>query len=270
MHIANPKLQGRVIVHLVGCGGTGSQVLTSLARLNKALLALGHEHGLHVIVYDDDNVSMANVGRQLFYTADVGLNKALVLTTRVNAVFGTAWEAVPKRFEKSLLRHSAHLCNIVVGCVDTKASRAAIAEVCRAMSVEYWLDIGNGSSDGQVVLGEPLFHNRPDWHMRLPTVVELFPELLTDLEEDDDTPSCSLAEALEKQELFINAAAAVHAMELLWQLFRYGQIEHSVLFVNLKTGWVNPLPVDPAAWKRFGHKTKRKPPVSKPKVAAKP
>ena len=38
-----------VSVHIIGAGGTGSQVATNLARMDMALRALGHP-GLHVTV----------------------------------------------------------------------------------------------------------------------------------------------------------------------------------------------------------------------------
>lgn len=54
-----------VSVIVIGAGGTGSQVITSLARMDRALQALGHP-GLYVTVYDPDAVSESNIGRQLF------------------------------------------------------------------------------------------------------------------------------------------------------------------------------------------------------------
>ena len=57
--------QHPVTVNLIGAGGTGSQVLTCLARLDTALRGLGHP-GLFVTLYDPDTVTEANIGRQLF------------------------------------------------------------------------------------------------------------------------------------------------------------------------------------------------------------
>ena len=47
--------QHPVTVNLIGAGGTGSQVLTCLARLDVTLRALGHP-GLSVTLYDPDIV----------------------------------------------------------------------------------------------------------------------------------------------------------------------------------------------------------------------
>ena len=84
--------QHPVTVNLIGAGGTGSQVLTCLARLDVTLRALGHP-GLSVTLYDPDIVSGTNIGRQLFSDSDIGLNKAKCLITRVNNFFGNDWKA---------------------------------------------------------------------------------------------------------------------------------------------------------------------------------
>ena len=76
-----------VTVNVIGAGGTGSQVVTSLARMDTALRKLGHP-GLFVRVYDPDTVGESNIGRQLFSEADLGLNKAQCLVTRINRFFG--------------------------------------------------------------------------------------------------------------------------------------------------------------------------------------
>jgi len=69
----------------------------------------------------------------------------------------------------------------------------------------------------------------------------------------EEGPSCSLAEALTRQSLFINRTLVAHGMAMLWELLHAGSIDHHGVFVNLKTGRTNPLPVDPKAWERFGY-----------------
>ncbi|MDR1610196.1 MAG: ThiF family adenylyltransferase, partial [Candidatus Symbiothrix sp.] len=129
-----------VTIHLIGCGGTGSQVLTVLSRISHTLTALGHP-GLHVTTYDPDTVTEANLGRQLFSACDTGLNKAVILTTRINRFFSTGWEAVPDFYRNEP-------ANIIITCVDNVKSRMDIAEKMLSKPVEgydyskplYWLD----------------------------------------------------------------------------------------------------------------------------------
>lgn len=249
-HLHQNLLTRPVNVTLVGVGGNGSQMLTGLARLNHAITELGHP-GLVVTAYDDDQVSASNVGRQLFSRADIGLNKAIVLVHRVNVFFGTAWEACPQRFG-SMTHPGAH---ILISCVDSKAARSNIAAHIRHQidyqRPNYWMDLGNREADGQVVLGEPLSDRHTPTNIRLPTVVELFPEIADISTPEDNIPSCSLAEALARQELFINQAVATSALQLLWQLFRFAKIDWHGAFINLKTGNVRPLMVDPDGWGRI-------------------
>lgn len=94
------------------------------------------------------------------------------------------------------------------------------------------------------------------YEFRLPTVVELFPELAS-AGPEDDTPSCSLAQALERQHLFVNQAVVTPALQLLWQIFRVGRLTWHGAFVDLESGRTTPLPVDPKAWKRFGYEPRQ-------------
>src|SRR3984957_2125786 len=82
-----------VTVNLIGAGGTGSQVLSALARINHSLIALNHP-GIFVKVFDDDVITSANLGRQLFSASEAGMNKAVALINRINRFFGTNWKAI--------------------------------------------------------------------------------------------------------------------------------------------------------------------------------
>src|SRR5476651_1398517 len=89
-----------IVVNLIGAGGTGSQMLTALARMNHALIALNHP-GLFVRLFDNDKVEKANLGRQLFATAELKKYKAVALIERVNLFFGTNWKAIPTFYNKA-------------------------------------------------------------------------------------------------------------------------------------------------------------------------
>lgn len=257
-HVTHPEiLSHEVHIALVGLGGSGSQMLSGLARLNCAIRALNHP-GLYVTAYDPDTVSEANIGRQLFAPVDVGQNKASVLVTRMNSWFGTRWDAVPAAFDPESYRPSRSAVMIVISCVDSARARVGIGKRISRLHTTpaYWMDLGNREADGQVILGiPPVDENHEAYAHRLPTVLELFPELQTaeKLLDRDPGPSCSLAQALERQELFVNQSVVTPALQLLWLLFRYGRTSWCGAFVNLKTGRQTALPVDPAAWARFGH-----------------
>ncbi len=261
-HTRAPLLRNRVKVCLVGVGGNGSQALTALARLDRAIRALGHPGGLDCVAFDPDRVSEANVGRQLFYEADIGKYKCDVLVHRVNQAFGLAWRACPEPFDSA---REGSRCTLLIGCVDNAAARRALQVASQESDVVYWLDMGNRTSDGQVILGEAKRRYEKDWYCRLPTAPELYPSLLEAGAGDGDAgPSCGLAEALERQALFINQAVVTHAMQMLWQLFREGGLDYSAVFVDLARQQVRTLPVDREAWRRFGVRRPRRPPARHP------
>lgn len=235
-------LQHRVSIALAGCGGNGSQMLTGLARLNRALTALGHP-GLRVRAFDPDTVSEANMGRQLFGRFDVGSSKAIVLVNRLNAFFGLDWEAHYGRYD----RNDSYRPDILIVCVDSAKARHQISRL--PQTPQYVMDMGNRAADGQVIFGQP---DAPALkadatvragHVQLPSPYRLLPELVDVTAPEDDTPSCGLAEALERQELFVNQAVVTPALNILWDFFRRGELTWHGAFVNLRTGTTRPLKV---------------------------
>src|ERR1019366_2573478 len=161
-HRIHPELLEReVSVLMVGCGGTGSAVVAGLPYLHQSLVARGHPGGLHVTVVDSDTISPTNGVRQPFARSEIGLNKAIVLVNRLNLFWGLKWEAVPVHLKPGTFISRSYSgddlrAHIVMGCVDSRAARAVIATSISGFStVGYLLDIGNGASSGQFVLGEP-------------------------------------------------------------------------------------------------------------------
>lgn len=243
-------------LNLIGAGGTGSQVLTALARMNHALTELNHA-GLSVILWDDDVITEANLGRQLFAESELGLHKSVALINRVNRFFGTNWKSETRRFEKDNLGkiQNSMKSTIYISCVDSVQSRFDIAEILNELKVgsgyyrsqsKYWMDFGNSQYSGQVLLstiGNIIQPNSEKYKTveNLPFVTEEFGKILKLSEIEDDTPSCSLAEALEKQDLFINSMLAQMGSSLLWNLFRNGMTESRGFFLNLKNFQSQPI-----------------------------
>jgi hypothetical protein len=87
-------------------------------------------------------------------------------------------------------------------------------------------------------------------------VIDLYPDMGEG--KKDQGPSCSVGQALSRQDLFINQWVATCALELLWKCFRRGFITNHGAFVDLDTMNVRPLPVDPEMWRRMGWKYRKK------------
>lgn len=241
----------QVTIDLVGCGGTGSRLLPMLADLDLALKQLGHPGGLQIAVYDPDVVTTPSVGRTLFTASDIGQHKVSLAVERVNFVYGTHYHPFPHRYSYGAwnMARAGAMPDIVITCTDSLRSRVQIARemmVGGRMPPRYWIDCGNDADTGQVIMGEIDGHvgrNVPP----LRTVMDLFPDMEERAELEEEEPdSCTLAEALSFQGLNINRHLATWAAELLWRLFRDGGLDYHGVFLNTKTGRVNPLLIDPA------------------------
>jgi PRTRC genetic system ThiF family protein len=251
-YVINPT--NSLLITVVGAGGTGSQVITALSRMNHALQQLRHP-GLQVTVYDDKLVTAANLGRQLFAEPEIGLPKSVALINRMNRFFGTNWKAVPEKFDDSTATSSGFSGHIIISCTDSVPARFAIGKALANLPrndtgrdrLLYWMDFGNSRFTGQVVLSTVTEIPQPKSNKfkpvkKLPFVTEEFGQLLQS-QPADDTPSCSLGEALEKQDLFINSTLANLGMSLLWSMFREGMLPYRGFFLNLKDFKMQPIPV---------------------------
>ena len=198
---------------------------------------------------DGDTISPTNCLRQPFARCELGLHKAVVLVNRLNVFWGLDWKAVPANLgEHQRLEET----DIVIGCVDTRAARAAVqAATNNDSQTDYWLDVGNTADSGQFILGEPLNEVNRRSRTRLRTVAELYPAIVDPQLDDDGQPSCSAAESLERQEPFVNQTLAQHALALLGRLFRYGTVWYHGGFVSLVSGTCAPMRIELKTWKRI-------------------
>lgn len=214
IHVDNHKIK----VLIVGCGGNGSKLLQEISALNMNLVEMG-KLGLEIKVYDDDIVEKYNVGRQNFYTSDIGYNKAFVLASRINRSYGDNIEAFQERFNTSHIDKNM----IIISCVDNVKTRKQIDKVYKKKANFIWIDLGNDRNSGQVILS---FKDAKD--KSLPTCVDLFP----DMKDNPEEPSCSMRESLKRQSFTINKIIVNFAMKMISELLIDKQIGYSQLFYN--------------------------------------
>lgn len=235
----------QLTVTLIGAGGTGSQMLTSLARINISLQALGHP-GLWVKLIDDDLVTKANCGRQLFAETEIGLHKSVALIHRINRFFGTDWIGVTKHITARSSSEEIR-SNIVITCVDSVKARFDVSKLLKSNKQSfhnrdahrYWMDFGNDKDTGQVLLATTGTIKQPESKKynpcsHLPSITEEYKESLLATNENTQ-PSCSMVEALSKQDLFINTAICALGSSLLWSLLSEGMIFNRGFFLNLRS-----------------------------------
>ena len=239
-YLLNPRHP--VTVFVIGAGGTGSQVITNLARMSMALQALGHP-------------GQANIGRQLFSETELGLNKAVSLVTRINRFFGYAWTTEPQCFPTRNFSEDS-TANIIITCTDNIRSRLTLWKFLKKVRKEnfsdhsapiYWMDFGNSQTKGQVIIGtvrEKVLQPSSQEYIPMPKMNVITEEVdYAKIKEKESGPSCSLAEALEKQDLFINSTLAHIGCDILWKMFKEGKTLYRGAYVNLETLKVTAIPV---------------------------
>jgi len=247
-HILHSSLLAKKIhITVVGCGATGSSIAAGLPYLHQAMLALGHPYGLSVTFVDGDRISRVNCIRQPFSESEIGLYKATVLATRINLFWGLSWRGTPQFVDERWNDQT----DLVIGCVDSRKARSLIVRSPAYGNCHYWLDIGNNADSGQFVLGQPDNQHANNLVFRLPTVADLFPEIIDPrLDKRDHLPSCSAIDALQRQEPFINQTLAYQALAMLSRLFRHGRLSYHGGFLNLATGRMANLAVNRGALQR--------------------
>lgn len=251
-HITNPLfLENKITVLLAGCGGSGSFMLAELSHLHDLLTRLGHP-GLKVVAFDPGVVREGNLGRQKFRVADLGLNKAECLIHYQRQWNGfTEWEGHATALTAPLLGNrfppKRDTPTILITAVDLPSVRKEFGSTLKNYQHApcYWLDLGNDSDSGQVTLG------RLGRSCELPNTYDLF-KAQYDQMQDDNSKSCSTAEALAKQDFGVNGAAAHHGATLLWRLLRHGGLDHHGVFFNVAKGEVVPMEINPSLWATYG------------------
>lgn len=229
-----------ITVLLVGAGGTGSEMLQRLGRINHTLTTV-YNKMLTVIVVDNDVVTASNVGRQLLSKADIGRYKADVLIERTNRFYGTGWLSYTEKLAPDSF--GSRLPNIIISCVDNIEARRVIAKRLSysqiGMPKEYknyiWIDTGNDFNTGNVIISAC----NDEGERVTPSMFQIFKKI----KDNKAVPSCSLAEAIRSQHMFINTFVADVAASMLWDILTKSYIDYSGAFINLENYRISKIPV---------------------------
>ena len=259
--LARQSEYGSVVIMLVGCGGTGSFMAMHIGRLLRALNDAGKK--TRAVFVDHDLVETQNIGRQLFCDAELGANKASALALRYGTAWGLDIVAVPERFTAKTVPtwcpDTREDLLVMVGCVDNAAARRELNKAlkrnehghergCRCAPSIWWLDCGNHSDTGQVVLGSTLTKLDPKTTFPSKTICQALPspalqhpELLK--ARPEETPakkkmSCAELTAANLQSLNINNRVAAEAGDMLTRLLMTRDLKRFKCDINLVAGSV--------------------------------
>jgi len=234
----------RLRLILVGCGGTGSWLAPSIARIARLHRDQGRE--VEVTFFDHDGVEPKNIPRQHFCEAELGRNKATSLAARYSAAWGVEIAAVPKRFKASAVELDNDALTILVGCVDNAAARQEIAKRLAWLGPPvWWLDCGNDESSGQVIAGSAVeatelvggFTPSCKICKALPAPSLVAPDLLEPRPEELSTSkmSCAEIQMANAQSLAVNQMVAAIATDYLLGLVN-GGLRRFATFFDLLSG----------------------------------
>ncbi len=209
-------------LYLVGAGGTGSALADALARL----LFHARQKGMHInlTIIDPDIISEVNLGRQRFCQAEVGYEKSLSLSLRLNAAFGLDIRAIPAPFQPEMVlptgTHAYHFNNnttkkLIIGAVDNPEARQSLAQTVEVGHGNvWWLDAGNAYENGNVYLGnaverQHLSVDEALWVCNgLPSPAIQDPALLQPNPALPDDISCAVRTLRDEQALMVNTFIA--------------------------------------------------------------
>ena len=253
------RYEREATIVLVGCGGTGGFLAEAVCRL-----LLGRPAQLFLV--DPDRVEPHNVARQAFDRIDVGRFKAQVLAERLARRFGReiGYSVLPYDLERhaQVFAGTPSRLNLLVGCVDNAAARRAIAATLDDRPWQYgyaqsarsawWLDCGNGSNSGQVLLGNA---TRPEGLRgaflstscvcrALPAPSLQRPDLLEAPPERQPAPDCAAAVASGDQGPTINQVVAAIAAGYIEKLLA-GTCFWMASYFDLDDGTLRCMPADP-------------------------
>lgn len=251
---------------LIGCGGTGSFLAGSIARLMLELVGTGRK--ATAVFVDPDTVEDANVPRQNFCAAEIGLNKAKVLAARYGLTYGINIQAIASPLCANLISYEYQKLTVLIGCVDNAPPRYELNKCLdknptHAAPIIWWLDCGNHAAAGQVVLGSTCdpdalnnTFNTPNFCIHLPSPAWQHPELLQPRPEEltDNRLSCAELTRLNHQSLFINQRVAAEASDYLLRLTLSHSLKRFATYFDTSAGSSRSFYICPASLKKFKHK----------------
>lgn len=134
---------------VVGVGGTGSLVARDIPKLI-------YNNENEMILIDGDAVEKKNMVRQSYQTHDIGENKAIALSRKINTFYGCICEAYDKYITKdeiiAILDKYSNFVPVLIGCVDNDKTRALLEETFDQLNQCIYIDSANSEHEGNVYI----------------------------------------------------------------------------------------------------------------------
>lgn len=146
-------MQTQYVFIIVGVGGTGSLLARDLPKL---LIGTSHK----ILLVDGDIVEKKNMERQSYQEQDIGENKAVALSSKINTFYSANCEAMNCYLTKNEI---LEYCDknymytpVIIGCVDNDATRKILEHTFNNLDWCYYLDSANGEFEGNIYISYKL------------------------------------------------------------------------------------------------------------------
>lgn len=234
----------RINILLVGCGGTGSQLIPFLMQLcNNVSNRINS-----ITLIDGDDFENKNILNQRCLPDEVGENKAEALCERYSYIYDklniTYYSEYIKslddllklsRYSKYSNKNNTSSINILISCVDRNSSRKIFHEYFKLSKNEgynlVYIDAGNGDKErvGQVITGYTCnkeVYSRP--------VASYFPEILEDKEDLNEliNENCTQVISQNPQNIATNVMSATIIFSIVTNIISFGKIEKGVVYFD--------------------------------------
>ena len=133
---------------VVGVGGTGSLLARDIPKL---ILNTYHQ----LVLVDGDSVEKKNMDRQSYQEHDIGENKAIALSRKINTFYGNICEAVDKYVTDQeiaviLSEKYPEYTPVLIGCVDNDKTRMILEKTFSNLKECVYIDSANSEYEGNV------------------------------------------------------------------------------------------------------------------------
>lgn len=258
---------------LVGCGGTGSWLAPSVARIARVIQEQGKTANVWFV--DPDEVEEKNIPRQNFCQAELGQNKAVTLAGRLSAAWGIDIRVSRERFNPSKIGSGSWVTydsvTVLIGCVDNAAGRKELAKALERNRADsphrtWWLDCGNTEHSGQVLFGSSVQSRQLEGAMvsskicrALPAPSLVAPDLLVARLEESrrDKRSCAEIQLASAQSLAVNQMVASIATDYLLRIV-FGGLNRFGTYFDLASGSMRSLYCSAGEIAKFAKPSKRR------------
>lgn len=226
---------------VVGCGGTGSQLLSNLMQI-----CSNTENVIAIILADGDVFESKNLSNQRCTLQDIGKNKAKACSERYKMIYPNLKIKYADKYIKSIddvitvfgqgnYYQDNDCYYLIIGAVDNNATRKILHSLFKINTKAkiIYIDSGNESGEdfnnrnGQVITG---LRHRED--IILPDVGMLYKEIEENNDDIENVGTCMRFSNEHPQNIATNMMAANIISSILTNILMFYKIENNITYFD--------------------------------------